>query len=294
MNSYLMDRIEREIAALSPAEARVAGWVLENPHRAVEASISDVAAATRVSEPTVIRFCRSVGVSGFRELKTRLIAALERPESFLHQNVNVDDSTRNAVSKVLESSIRTLIDMRELIPDMPFDAAVSAMSGAHELIFNGLGASGHVARDARHKFFRLGIPCSTALDSQTMLQRAAIIRPGDVCIAISHTGGWPEMVHAMQLARKRGATVIALTDPHAALAEAATLVFECHPPEDTNLFTPMSSRLAQLAVLDALQVALALEQGAIAQENLELSKAVLNRERSITRLPDPQQATETG
>ena len=79
----------------------------------------------------------------------------------------------------------------------------------------------------------------------------------------------------MALAKRHGATVIALTDPRAPLAEQSSLVIECHPPEDTNLFTPMCSRLAQLALLDVLQVALALARGEAAQAALRRSKDVL-------------------
>ncbi len=275
MTVNLLEWIARARERLSRSEAQVAAWVLANPRQAVEAAISDVARAAQVSEPTVVRFCRSVGTSGFREFKTRLVAALSQPETHVHEDVNPGDATVDAVGKVLDSAIRTLIDVRALAATMPFEAAVAAMENARQLVFVGLGASGFVARDASHKFFRLGVPCATALDGQTILQSAAIARPGDVFVATSHTGAWPAMVRAMELACARGATVIALTAPHAPLATAASLVFECHPPEDTNLFTPMSSRLAQLALLDALQVTLALRIGSAAEESLRLSKEVL-------------------
>ena len=79
----------------------------------------------------------------------------------------------------------------------------------------------------------------------------------------------------MQLAQKRGATVIAVTDQSSDLAQTADLTFHCHPPEDTNTFTPMSSRLAQLTVLDAIQVCLAISLGEVAEENLRLTKDAL-------------------
>ena len=275
MTAYILDRIERQLDTLSRSEADVGRWVLEHPRQVIDQSIGELAVAAGVSEPTIIRFSRSVGVSGFRELKTRLIANLQRPESYLHHDVDAQDSAIDAAGKVLERSIWALVELREQIPKQPIEAAVEAMAAARQLVFSGLGASGIVAEDACHKFFRLGIPCSSAVDSQTILQRAAIARAGDVHVAISHTGQWPDLVRAMALARRNGATVIALTDPLAPLAEQASLVIACHPPEDTNLFTPMCSRLAQLALLDVLQVALALARGEAAQAALRRSKDVL-------------------
>lgn len=276
MNNSVTTRIEKQLATLSRSEQRVGEWILANIRRAVDASIMEVATAAGVSEPTVVRFCRSVGASGFRDFRTQLIGALQRPVSYLHNDVSTKDEPTDAAIKVLESSVQALVDLREQIVGMPFSAAVTAMAKARQLVFVGLGASGIVARDACHKFFRLGVPCSTAIDTLTILQQAAIAQPDDVYIAVSHTGQWRNLVQAMKLATERGATVIVITDPDAPLADVASLVFACHPNEDTNVFTPMSSRLAQLTLFDALQVALALEMGEKAQKNLRQTKQALD------------------
>ncbi len=278
MTACIIDIIERELDTLSRQEAAVAQWILASPQAAARSTIAEAAAAASVSEPTVIRFCRRLGLSGFRELKPLLIAFLQRPGSFLHHDVSTDDSPNEAAAKVLERSINTLIDLRGQVGELPFSPIIKQLKKARQLIFVGTGASGLVADDACHKFFRLGLPCCTALDMQTILQRAAIARKGDVFIAISHNGRWPELVRAMSLARENGAHVIALTDPQAPLAQHADTLVACHPPEDTNIFTPMSSRLAQLALLDALQVALALGFGPRAEQNLRSTKLVLYRE----------------
>ena len=97
----------------------------------------------------------------------------------------------------------------------------------------------------------------------------------DVLVFVSHFGRWPELARAARAARTRGASVIALTDPASPLAGEASLLFECRTPEDTNVYTPMSSRLAQLALLDALQVSLALQLGGPATANLRDSKRAL-------------------
>ena len=282
MQHSMNQRIERQLDSLSRSERRVGEWIVANIGRAIDAPIMEVAEAAGVSEPTVVRFCRSMGVSGFRELRTHLIAAQQRPESYLHHDVNAADDAGHAAAKVLESAIHALVGLRGLISGMPFEAAVSSMMAARQLIFVGLGASGHVARDACHKFFRLGMPCSTALDSPTILQQSAIAREEDVYIVMSHTGEWPELIEGMKLARAGGATVIALTDPQSPLADQVSLVFDCHPAEDTNVFTPMSSRLTQLTLLDALQVALALKMGTAAEENLRLTKLALVMPRAGT------------
>ncbi len=280
MNTAFLSEVDTRQASLSRAESRVASWILANPGEAVGASVQVVAANCDVSEPTVIRFCRSMGLDGFRELKTHLIASLHKTESYLHHDVSPDDSSSSAAVKVLESSVNALVELRAQIFTMPFEQAVEAIVGSRQMVFAGLGASGHVAGDACHKFFRLGIPCVTAIDSPTILQQASVCQPGDVVIAISHTGTWKEVIEGMRIAASRGARVIAITDPESSLADVADILFPCHPDEDTNVYTPMSSRLAQLTVLDALQVSVALKIGRSAEENLRSAKTALSSGRS--------------
>lgn len=271
----MLTEIHRALPALSPSERRVAEWIVAHPKEAAGATLAHVAKECATSEPTVIRFCRHVGLKGFRELGIRLTEALSRPSTYVHRDVRPDDSSSDAVIKVMDASIRSLIDMKSRLSEMPIDLAVRALTKARQIAFAGLGASGHVASDACHKFFRLGIPCSTLMDTPMILQFAAIAEPEDVLMLISHTGRWPEFAQAARIAKRRGATVIAITNPASDLAEVASILFPAQVIEDTSVFTPMSSRLAQLALLDALQVALALTRGSSASDSLRLSKDAL-------------------
>ena len=271
----MLSRIEQQATSLSRAERRVADWILAHPRQAADATLAEVAQACGASEPTVIRFCRSVGLNGFRELTIRLTEALSRPVSYVHRDVSADDASADAVTKVLDAAISSLMDMRAQLLAYPIDDAAAALCRAGQITFIGLGASGHVATDACHKFFRLGTPCNAHTDTPSILQAAAIAGPDDVLIVVSHLGGWAELDRAAAAARDNGATVIALTNPSSRLARIANLVFGWDPHEDTSVYTPMSSRLAQLALLDALYVAFALSLGDVAAEKLRRSKDAL-------------------
>ena len=272
---YMLGRIERQSSALSRAEQRVARWVLEHPKQAANATLAEVASSCGTSEPTVIRFCRHVGLGGFREFSRRLTEALSQPASNIHRDLNADDTTSDAVTKVLDSSIRSLIDIRAQLSSMPVDATVEVMAKARQIAFVGLGASGHVASDACQKFFRLGLPCTALTDTPTILQYAAIATEDDVLVFASQTGRSPELAKAASVARENGAAVIALTDPDSVLASAAGILFSCAAQPGANVYTPMSSRLAHLALLDALQVALALAIGDTAVDRLNRCKEAL-------------------
>lgn len=271
----MLERIKDLIPELSRAEQHVARWVVRHPRQASRSTLAAIAAACDVSEPTIIRFCRHIGASGFRDFTMLLTEELSRPVSTAHSDVHVDDTAPEAVSKVLDASIRALTELRAVSANLPVAEAVDALKSARQIAFAGLGASGHVATDARQKFFRLGIPCSALTNAPDMLQFAGIAKPDDVLIITSRGAKWPELTRAAELASQQGATVIALTNRGTQLADAATILFHCDDIEDRNLYTPMSSRLAHLALLDALQVVLALEMGAEATRSLERSREAI-------------------
>jgi RpiR family carbohydrate utilization transcriptional regulator len=271
----MLGQINQSLARLSRAEKQVAEWVLAHPRTVAESTLADVARAAGTSEPSVIRFCRRMGLSGFREFTLRLTEALSRPDTLVHRDVGAGDSTADAAVKVLEAAIRSLVDLRGQLSTLPFDQVVRQMVHARQFVFAGLGASGHVASDACHKFFRLGVPCSALTDTPTIRQFAAIAGSGDVLFLVSKNGTSEALCDAAGVAGNNSALVVAITDPDSRLAHASAYTFACDAQEDTNIYTPRSSRLVHLALFDALHVATALALGEVAAENLRRSKDAL-------------------
>lgn len=280
----MLHEIELELDSLPRAERRVGTWILEHPREAQTSTLAEIAGRCGSSEPTVIRFCRRFGLSGFRELAVRLTEALSRPVTYIHQDVQPGDLPTDAAMKVVDASIQALFRVRAQLPGMPVAEAAERMSVARQLVFAGLGASGHVANDACHKFFRLGLPSMALTDMPSLLQYSAIADPRDVFIVTSHSGQWPGLVRATAAARGRGTCVVAITGRKTELARHADLLFACELREDTSVYTPMSSRLSHLALLDALQVVLALTLGDAAVDNLRRTKDVLTSAAG-TRVP---------
>jgi RpiR family carbohydrate utilization transcriptional regulator len=272
----MLGLIKQSLGRLSRAEKQVAEWILAHPRQATESTVAGVAEACATSEPTVIRFCRRMGLSGFREFTIRLTEALSRPDSLVHRDVSAGDSTSDAIAKVVDAAIKSLVDLRAELSTMPFDDVVSRMVDARQFVFAGLGASGHVASDASHKFFRLGIPCNALIEPPSIRQFAAIAGEHDVFFLVSKNGNDPGLCESAREARENAALVVAITDPGSELAKAASATFACDAQEDTNIYTPRSSRLVHLAVLDALHVATALKLGEFAAVNLRKSKDALS------------------
>lgn len=268
---------------LRPAERRVAEVVLRQPDAVIYMTLADVAREARVSEPTVVRFSRSVGCDGFQEFKIRLAQSLASGYAYADLDITPDEGVEGYAAKVFKATVDTLAAVHQQLNLRALEAAVAAVAGAGRLEFFGLGASGAVAADAYHKFFRLVTSCAFYTDAHMQLMSASALVPGDVVVAISHTGRTRELLESVPIARAAGATVVAISDPHSPLAAISSIVLNVRVREDTDTHTPMISRIAHLLVIDTLAVGVARSGGPATTERLHRMKESLHIARGPKR-----------
>lgn len=280
----LLRRIAALRESLSPAEGRVADVVTAAPAWVLDSPLADVARRAGVSDPTVIRFCRSLGFDGYQTFRLRLAHSLGSGAAFLHRDVARGDSPADLAAKVFERSAGTLRDVAGQIDPARLEAAIRVLADARRIEFYGLGSSGIVAADARHKFFRLGLQAVSYSDAHVHGMAATMLAPGDAVVAISSTGRTIDLISSAELARAAGADVIAIAPPGSALTRSATVALEFAVDEDTDIYTPMTTRLAQLALIDVLSIGVALRLGPGLATRLERARDSL-RDR---RLADPE------
>lgn len=258
----MLERIRGMQPGLRRSEQKIADIVLRQPHAVVNASVAELAREADVSQPTVVRFCRSIGCSGFQDFKLRLAQDLASgPNGLEEEEVRPDDPVAEVSAKVLNRSIGALTRLRnQLNPDM-LEAAVQVLVEARRLECYGFGASGIVALDAQNKFFRLGMPVVAYTDFHVQAIAATILGPQGVALVISQSGRTREILRSVDLALEGGAHVVAVTASGSPLAERATVPLLVDVSDDGSIYAPMTSRLSHLAVIDILQVAVALRRG---------------------------------
>lgn len=275
----MLEQIQAQLAALSKSERKVAEQILAAPQQAMHSSIATLARAADVSEPTVNRFCHRMGTRGFPDFKLQLAQSLAKGPSWVSSDVEENDSVERYSHKIFDSALAGLNRVRQQLEMQVIDQAVQALTQARKIAFFGLGASAVVAHDATNKFLRFNLPVIWSED--IVIQRMSCINsgPDDVFVLISHTGRTKNMVELARLARENGSTVLAITSPGSPLAEEATLALTLDVPEDTDIYLPMVSRLAQLTVVDVLATGFTLARGADFRENLKRVKEALKDSR---------------
>ena len=278
----LLIQLEAARERLSKAEQQVADYVLVHPHDIMHQSIAVLAGNIGVSQPTVARFCLALGFTGFKEFKLRLIQSLAGGVPFVNRDVGVSDPASALVAKVLDRTIAALMRVRGELDPTALDRAIQLLVNARKIEFYGSGNSGIIATDAQHKFFRLGVPTVAYADAHIHGMAAALLQPGDVVVAISNTGRTRDMLHSVESARQAGASVVAITASGSPLAQLSTVALCADVEEDPDVYSPMSSRIVHLAIIDVLAVGVALARGPELLVQLEKAKQSL-RERRVPR-----------
>ena len=258
----ILEKIKHSKGTLSKSELKVAAVVMAEPNVAIRSSIASLARGAKVSEPTVNRFCRSLGCSGFPDFKLKLAQSLATGGlPYVNRNVESTDKAKDYSSKIFEAAIASLDDMLHNLNADVIDQAVDALSQARRIDFYGIGDSGAVAMDAQHNFFTLNIPVAAYVDASMQRMAAAGTYPGDVVVAISYSGRTITIVETAEVARNAGATVIGITTPNSPLARNCSIVLEVETPEDAEIYMPMTSRLVQLTLIDVLAIGVTLRRG---------------------------------
>ena len=275
-HTNLLQSIGQQINDMRKSERKVAQYVLSHPNDVIHMRIVDLAQEAEVSEPTVVRFCRACGCDGFQDFKLGLAQQLASTPSFSQFAVDATDSPIEYAYKVFDATIDTLQRVRDSIDPSALSEAVSALSKARRISFYGFGASGAVAQDAQHKFFRLGLETVAHSDPHIQNMAAMSLSAEDVVVVISQSGRTKALINSIDLVKAEGGLVIGLAPSASPVANRCSIPLCVDVNEDTENYAPQSSRIAHLTVIDALAVGVSQANSEEITEHLQKLKQGLS------------------
>jgi RpiR family carbohydrate utilization transcriptional regulator len=272
----MLELISTRMDELRPSERRVATAVLADPDAATARPIAELARLAGVSEPTVIRFCRALGCSGFQDFKLALARDLGGRLRYASQDIVPEDDAAILVDRVIDATREGLDRLRSRLDPVLLEQAVERLARARRIEFCGSGGAGIVAADAQLKFARLGISAVAYADAYIHNVTASLLGSDDVLVAISHSGRSRDLLVSVDLARRGGAGVIALCPERSPLGERADIVLAIETGSGDDVFTPIRARVGHLVVIDMLAIGTALRLGATVHERLNRASTVLS------------------
>ena len=260
----VLSNVRQALPRLSSSEARVAEAIIADPSIVVDLTITELAQRCGTSLSTVARFCQTLGYSGYREFRMEVASAISREAAerdrfgLADSDISPDDSAAEVVAKIAFHEVLAIEQTAQGLDVDVLDRVVDAIAAAGHVDLYGFGASGLTAQDLQQKLSRIGISAFCSIDVHLALVSAALRKAGDVAIGVSHSGLTSETIHALSVARDAGAMTVAVTNSaESPITEVADAVLTTQARESTYRMGAMSSRIAQLALVDFLFVRVA-------------------------------------
>lgn len=276
----VLGRLRGFRSARFEAGQKVAEYILAHPQDVMHASVTEVAEAAQVSEATVVRLCQRIGYNGFQDLRVSLARDMVEPTKFIHEDVKPGDDATIVVQKVLHADIEALTETLKVLDVADVQRAADMILQAKRVEFYGIGFAGLVAIDASYRLLSIGVNAVAQSDSHMQAVSASLSGPDVVVVAISHSGSSKEIVDALRLAQEAGAHTVCITNyaksPITAYADVALYTAAA---ETVFRAEAMASRIAELSIVDALYVSVALARMPESLDNIAKTARALAAKR---------------
>lgn len=201
----MLAQIRRQLSQLSKTEVKVAHYILDHPELIPTMTTKELAAKADVSEASIIRFSKSVGISSFKAFKLLLAQELAVTEEYItdFSITQAKDSPYELFQKVVHVNKAAIDLLLGSLDKKELERAIDALRSSRRIIFYGVGGSAVAAVDAKHKFAKLGFQVEFNPDFHYMLSAIPFLTKEDVFVAISMSGETKDVLDLSRFAKNR-------------------------------------------------------------------------------------------
>lgn len=272
-------KILANLDRMSPADREIGRFIAEHPEQMLALSSAALAAETGRSQSSVVKFSQRLGFASYQDLKLAVSTTRAQdwrlPGGAIHGSIEQGDGYGTILEKLLSSKYRAMRETLAANGTREVARAVEALDGARRIHLAGVGASSLVASDLSYKLMKLGRIVVQSLDAHVQMANVAGIAQEDVLLALSYSGASMETLRIAELARSRGATLIAITGMQDnPLARLADILLHTVADEDQARSSAITARDAQLALTDLLFLMI-LQRQADASDYIQRSEAAV-------------------
>ncbi|MFD0590417.1 MurR/RpiR family transcriptional regulator [Paenibacillus sp. GCM10027627] len=256
INDNVLIKIRDRKDSLTPVERLVAEYILANKEEIPHLSIKSLAQASKTSDASVLRFCKTMGYNGYRSFIVSISASLgsmDEESADQYTDIQPGDELQTIISNISRNNMRSIEDTLSVLDRSAVERAVQALRTSKRIMFFGIGASGLVAQDAEQKFTRINKICHAFVDGHSQLTAATLLTKEDVAIFVSNSGDTVEILDSLDMAKKSGAHIVAITKySKSELSDRADTLLSISTPEISIRSGAMGSRIAMLTIIDML------------------------------------------
>lgn len=282
MESILL-KIKASYSEMGGSERKIADWITVNFQDIISLSISELANNCGCGEATVVRFSRRLGLSGYQELKLRIAQESANTAAGGVPGITESDRCYDIFTKRIRDIAVALENTKSVLDPEKLETAAKVIKDARRIVIFGLGNSASVAVDAQHKFLRAGLDAIAYCDNHMQAIAASHLHKGDVAIGVSHSGASIDVVDALKTARSTGATTVCITKfGNSPINEYSDIILNTRSDETKYSILAMSSRIAQLAIFDAIYTYIVMHSNKAAVHAIKDAETALHSKKYIS------------
>ncbi|PKL25653.1 MAG: hypothetical protein CVV46_16150 [Spirochaetae bacterium HGW-Spirochaetae-2] len=253
---YLLEKLQQSKVT---TEQKLANYILENPSRVINMSITDLAQNADTSAAAIVRLCKKLDIRGYQELRLTIAKEIYTKRYSSHRveqpslNYDSESSILDIVTNILDVVSDAVKNIDKLINRKNVEVAVNRIRKARSVLIVGTGASGVVGKDLHQKLCRLGYLSTFNEDPELQTIAACTLTDQDVVIAISYSGERKNLIRTITEAKKNKAYIIAITRfKSTSMVKLADTVL--YVPDTESLYREGASisRICQLIVVDII------------------------------------------
>ncbi|PJG60745.1 RpiR family transcriptional regulator [Aeromonas cavernicola] len=240
--------LRHHLSSYSQTLQRLGQFVLAQPQRVLYLTITELARESSTSEASVTRLCRGVGCRGYSEFKMAL--ALETQQEQANQP---EPLATHAFTTLIEESVAALRDTGALVDQSALQQSAARLGAARQCQIYGVAASAIIGDYLSYRLLRMGMSAQQFSDMHRAAMNAASLGPNDVVIAVSSSGSTKDLLHAVKLAKGRGAHIIVLSNTsRSPLATQADQLLVAAKPEGPLTAGSFHSKISAMLVIELL------------------------------------------
>ena len=260
-------KIKNVYNSLRLSEKKVADYILKNGYSVSTMTLAQLSKEAGVSEPTIIRFVKTIGCTGYSDFKMNLAKDWGREsvndnlknDLLVDLHIGKNEKIEDIPQKMIGLTIKALQDTSKMIDLENYKKTVNMIKEAEKIDIYGVGNSASIAGDIMNKFIRIGLNCRAYPDNHVQQICASHLTEKDVAIGVSHSGNTIDTVNTLKIAKKCGARTIALTNYKSSeISKYADITLFTGDIETTFYSETMVSRISQLAIVDMLYMGILL------------------------------------
>lgn len=256
MSHDILSAIQENMGGFSKGQRKIADFILGSYDKAAFMTASRLGKRVGVSESTVVRFASELGYDGYPDMQ-RSLQKMIRSRLTTVQRIEVTKDRfgdQDLLSAVLQADIDKIRQTLEELDRESFERAVDAIVTARKIYVIGVRSSASVALFL-HFYLNLIFDNVTLVSANTVseiFESLLRVGEGDVVIGVSYPRYSSRTVRAMNFARDRGATTVAITDSETSpLAPICTYSLMAR----SEMASFVDSLVAPLSLVNALLVA---------------------------------------